>query len=70
VVNQTAILVGYWWAELLTREVWSLAAGFALPAIAGAAAGALLFERVDQRRFRQLVFAIILVSGLVLLVRG
>jgi uncharacterized membrane protein YfcA len=34
------------------------------------AAGALLFERVDQRRFRQIVFAIILVSALVLLVRG
>jgi uncharacterized protein len=69
-VNQGAILVGYWWAGLLTREVWSLAAGFALPAAAGAAAGALLFERVDQRRFRQLVFAIILLSALVLLVRG
>ena len=69
-MNQTAILVGYWWAGLLTREVWGLAAGFALPAIVGAAAGALLFERVDQRRFRQIVFAIILVSALVLLIRG
>ena len=62
--------MGYWWAGLLTREVWGLTAGFALPAAAGAAAGALLFERVDQRRFRQIVFAIILVSALVLLVRG
>jgi len=69
-VNQGAILVGYWWAGLLTREVWALAAGFALPAVAGAAAGALLFEHVDQRRFRRIVFAIILVSALVLLVRG
>jgi len=69
-VNQTAILVGYWWAGVLTREVWSLTAGFALPAAVGAAAGALLFERVDQQRFRQIVFAIILVSALVLLVRG
>ncbi len=46
VVNQGAILAGYWWAGLLTREVWSLTVGFALPAVAGAAAGALLFERV------------------------
>ena len=69
-VNQGAILVGYWWAGLLTRELWTLAAGFALPAVAGAAAGALLFEHVDQRRFRRIVFAIILVSALVLLVRG
>ena len=70
VVNQGAILIGYWWAGLLTPGVWSLTLGFTLPAIAGAVAGALLFERVDQRRFRQLVFALILVSGLVLLARG
>jgi len=29
-----------------------------------------MFEHVDQRRFRQLVFGLILLSGLVLLVRG
>ena len=69
-MNQGAILVGYWWAGLLTREVWNLTLAFALPAIAGAVTGALLFERVDQRRFRQLVFVLILLSGLVLLVRG
>jgi len=50
--------------------VWGLTVGFALPAVAGAVTGALLFERVNQRRFRQLVFALILLSGLVLLVRG
>jgi uncharacterized membrane protein YfcA len=70
VVNQGAILVGYWWAGLLTREVWRLSLGFAAPALAGVVAGALMFERVDQRRFRQLVFLLILFSGLVLLVRG
>jgi uncharacterized protein len=70
VVNQTAILAGYWWAGLLTREVRALAVGFALPAVAGAVAGALLFERVDHRLFRQLVFWLLLVSGLVLLVGG
>ena len=70
IVNQAVILIGYWWAGLLTRGVWNLTLGFALPATAGAVAGALLFERVDQRRFRQLVFALILLSGLVLLARG
>ena len=50
--------------------MWKLTLGFAAPALAGAVAGALLFERVDQRRFRQLVFVLILLSGLVLLVRG
>ena len=70
VVNQGAILAGYWWAGLLTRAVWGLTVGFALPAVAGAVAGALLFARVDQRRFRQMVFALILLSGLLLLVRG
>jgi len=70
VVNQAAILAGYWWAGLLTREVRGLAVSFALPAVAGAVAGAVLFERVDQRRFRQLVFVLLLISGLVLLARG
>ena len=70
VVNQGVILAGYWWAGLLTPGVWQLTLVFAVPAIAGAVAGALMFERVDQRRFRQVVFALILLSGLVLLVRG
>ena len=70
VVNQAAILAGYWWAGLLTPEVRALTVAFALPAVAGAVAGALLFERVDQRRFRRHVFLLLLVSGLVLLVRG
>ncbi|MBI4588681.1 MAG: sulfite exporter TauE/SafE family protein [Candidatus Rokubacteria bacterium] len=70
VVNQGVILAGYWWAALLTREVWTLTASFALPAVAGAVAGALLFDRVDQPRFRRLVFLLLLASGLVLLVRG
>ncbi|MBI2156082.1 MAG: TSUP family transporter [Candidatus Rokubacteria bacterium] len=70
VVNQGVILVGYWWAGLLTREAWSLTASYAVPAAAGAVAGALLFERVDQARFRLMVFLLLLASGLVLLVRG
>jgi uncharacterized membrane protein YfcA len=50
--------------------VWGLTLGFAAPAAAGGIAGVLLFEHVNQRRFRQLVFGLILVSGLVLLIRG
>ena len=69
-VNQVVILVGYWWAGLLTREVWRLTASFALPAAAGTAVGIVLFNRVDQSRFRRVVFAILFGSGVVLLTRG
>jgi uncharacterized membrane protein YfcA len=70
VVNQAVILAGYWWAGLLTREVWRLAALYAVPAIAGVAAGMALFDRIDPVRFRRIVFGLLFVSGLVLLVRG
>ena len=69
-VNQVAILIGYWWAGLLTREVWRLSASFAVPAAAGTALGILLFTRVDHVRFRQVVFGILFASGILLLVRG
>ena len=69
-VNQVVILAGYWWAGLLTREVWRLSASFALPAAAGTALGILLFSHVDHARFRQVVFAVLLVSGIILLTRG
>lgn len=70
VVNQAVILVGYWWAGLLTREVATVAASFAIPALMGVGAGAALFGRLDPVRFRRLVFALLLISGLVLLIRG
>jgi uncharacterized protein len=70
VVNQAVILAGYWWAGLLTREVGRLAALFAIPALVGLALGMRLFDRVDQARFRKIVFALLFVSGLALLVRG
>src|SRR5262245_7694353 len=70
VVNQGAILLGYWWAGLLTASVLRLTAILALPALAGVLAGAAAFGRLDPVRFRRLVFAILLVSGLVLLIRG
>lgn len=70
VVNQAVILAGYWWAGLLTREVRAATVAFALPALAGVAAGIALFGRLDPVRFRQLVFALLLLSGLVLLVRA
>ena len=70
VANQGAILLGYWWAGLLTRETAEVAAAFALPALAGVAAGVALFGRLDPVVFRRIVFGMLLVSGLVLLVRG
>jgi len=70
VVNQLVILVGYWWAGLLTREVGRLAAVFAVPAVTGLLAGMRLFNVVDAVRFRRVVFAILLASGVALLLRG
>lgn len=70
VVNQVVILAGYWWAGLLTREVWRLTAVFAAPAVVGVAVGVALFNRVDPVRFRRVVFGLLFVSGLVLLARG
>lgn len=70
VVNQLVTLVGYWWAGLLTAEVWRLAASVALPAVAGLLAGMRLFDRVDPARFRRLVFLVLLGSGIALLVGG
>jgi uncharacterized protein len=70
VANQGAILLGYWWAGLLTRETADVAAAFALPALAGVGAGVALFGRLDPVVFRRIVFGMLLVSGLVLLVRG
>jgi uncharacterized membrane protein YfcA len=70
VVNQAVILLGYWWAGLLTAEVWRLATVFAVPALAGGVAGAALFTRVDPVRFRRIVFVLLFLSGATLLVRG
>jgi len=70
IVNQALILVGYWWAGLLGREVWRLTALYAGPAVLGLAAGMLLFTRLDRVRFRRVVFAVLFVSGLVLLLGG
>jgi uncharacterized membrane protein YfcA len=47
-----------------------VAAAYALPALAGVATGIALFGRLDPVRFRRSVFALLLVSGLVLLVGG
>jgi hypothetical protein len=70
VANQGVILIGYWWADLFTREVAAVSAAFALPALAGVGAGVALFGRLDPARFRRIVFALLLVSGLILLIRG
>ena len=70
VVNQAAIVAGYWWMGLLDREVWRLTWLYAVPAVAGLAAGMLLFDRLDRVRFRRVVFGVLFLSGLVLLIRG
>jgi uncharacterized membrane protein YfcA len=70
VVNQAVILAGFWWAGLLTPEVLAVTAGYSLPALAGVLAGMALFTRIDAARFRRLVFGLLLISGLILLLRG
>jgi len=70
VVNQGVILVGYWMAGLLTREVARLTVIYVVPAVAGIALGMSLFNRVDPVRFRRIVFALLAVSGVMLLVFG
>jgi uncharacterized membrane protein YfcA len=70
VVNQGVILLGYGLAGLLTAEVARLTGLYLLPALAGTLAGMSLFNRIDPVRFRRLVFALLFVSGLVLLLRG
>ncbi|MEX2222978.1 MAG: sulfite exporter TauE/SafE family protein [Candidatus Rokuibacteriota bacterium] len=70
IVNQTVILSAYWWAGLLDREIWRLTWLYAVPAVAGLAAGMLLFNRLDRARFRRVVFVVLFVSGVVLLVGG
>lgn len=67
VVNQLVILVGYGWGGLLTAQVWRLAALLALPAALGLVAGMRLFDRVDAVKFRRVIFAILLGSGVALL---
>jgi uncharacterized membrane protein YfcA len=69
-VNQGVILAGYWLAGLVTAEVARLTGLFLLPALAGTLVGMSLFERIDPVRFRRIVFALLGVSGAVLLLRG
>ena len=69
-VNQAVILIGYWGAGLFTRDVSRAAVVFFVPAALALVAGVALFNRVDQPRFRRIVFAVLFVSGAVQLVRG
>jgi hypothetical protein len=69
-VNQLVILAGYWWAGLLTAEVARATLTFAAPAAIGVVAGVACFRRIDEGSFRRVVFALLLVSGVLLLVRG
>ncbi len=69
-INQAVILAGYWWAGLLTPEIGRLTVLYAAPAVGGAALGAMLFERIDHKSFRRVVFALLFVSGVALMVWG
>ena len=69
-VNQAVILIGYWWAELITPAVGRAALLFFAPAAIALLLGVALFNRVDQASFRRIIFAVLFVSGAVLLVRG
>ena len=69
-VNQAVIMIDYWWEGLLTPQVWRYTGLFLVPAALGLVLGMALFTRVDQRRFRRIVFAILFASGLLLVVRG
>jgi uncharacterized membrane protein YfcA len=68
--NEVVVLVGYWWAGLMTSDVGRLALGFALPALAGIGVGVAVGNRIDRARFRRVVFVVLFLSGLVLLLRG
>jgi uncharacterized membrane protein YfcA len=69
-VNQSVIVANHWWAGLLTREVVWLACLYMVPAAIGVAAGIRLFDRIDQVRFRRLMFALLFVLGCAMCVRG
>jgi len=69
-VNQVLILAGYWRAGLVTEEIGRLTLAFAIPAVVGMAAGVAFFGRINAVVFRRIVFALIFVSGLLLVARG
>ena len=70
IVNQSAILLGYWVAGLITADVLRLTGVYMVPALVGTVVGMRLFDRVDPVRFRQIVFLLLLISGVVLCVRA
>jgi uncharacterized membrane protein YfcA len=70
IVNQALILLGYWLGGLITAEVVGLGGAYLLPALAGTLVGMALIDRVDPVRFRQVVFALLLIAGIVLCLRG
>jgi uncharacterized protein len=69
-VNQVAIVFGYWVAGLFTAHVARLTVSYLAPAVAGIAIGMALFNRVDAVKFRRIVFIMLLGAGLLLLVGG
>ena len=70
IVNQSVIVLGYWWTGFITTDVVRLTGAYIVPALAGTLVGMRLFDRVDPVGFRRIVFSLLLVSGVVLCVRG
>jgi uncharacterized membrane protein YfcA len=69
-VNRAIIVAGHWWAGLITPDVVRLIGIYTLPSVLGVTLGIHLFNRIDQERFRRLIFALLFVLGLLMSVRG
>jgi uncharacterized membrane protein YfcA len=70
IVNQSVIVLGYWWAGFITTDVLRLTGAYIVPALAGTLVGMRLFDRVDPVGFRRIVFSLLFLAGVVLCVRG
>ena len=69
-VNHSVIVLNHWWAGLVTAEVRWLACLYLLPSALGMALGIRLFDRIEPLRFRRLLFAMLLILGLAMGLRG
>lgn len=70
VVNQGVILIGYASTGLVTGDVASGMLILGLPALVGFSIGWAMFNRIDELRFRQILWGMLLLSGLALFARG
>ncbi len=70
IVAHTAALVGFALAGFLTRDVWRLAAWVVPCALAPSVLGTMVYARMPAATFRQLVLALLLLTGVVLVAQG